>query len=88
MPGVIAPKRYIMDKKYYKHLIGKKMTEYVPRGRRCHGCTVMAGLGCQTRCQKRLQELGEFGSKVELKGYDAVAEVQLIEDCRQSVADF
>jgi hypothetical protein len=85
-PTIIPPKRDIMEKKYYKQLIGKKMTEClkaegVPEAR---GWLAKAAKHGIIPVHKRLQEAGDItpgalGSEVELKCGDAKATVQLIE---------
>jgi hypothetical protein len=95
LPAVIEPKRFIMDKKYYKQLTGKKMTECLEAEGAFGAKTWLAAAAKHgvLPIYMRLQELGdvtpgEFGSKVQLKCDDAVAEVQLIEDCKQTTAEF
>jgi hypothetical protein len=95
MPGLIEPKRDLMEKKYFKQLVGKKMTECLV----AEGATgAKAWLAEAAKhgvipVNRRLQERGdispgEFGSRVELKCDDVTAEVQLIEDIEQTAEQF
>jgi hypothetical protein len=95
MPALIEPKRDLMEKKYFKQLVGKKMTECLA----AEGATgARAWLAEAAKhgvlpINRRLQERGditpgEFGSKVELKCDDVTAEVQLIEDIEQTAEQF
>jgi hypothetical protein len=94
-PGLIEPKRNVMEEKYYKQLIGTKMREcleaagapeaipWLAKGAK-HGVVPI---------HQRLQEPGiitpgEFGSEVELKCGEAKAVVQVIEDYEQTADAF
>jgi hypothetical protein len=95
MPSLIEPNRYIMDKKYYKQLIGKKMTECLEAegAMEARAWLAKAAKHGVIPVHRRLEGLGiitpgEFGSKVELKCDDATAVVQMIEDSDQTAEEF
>lgn len=95
MPGLIEPKRDVMEKKHYKQLLGTKMTECLeaagaPEARAWLAKAAKHGV---VPIHQRLQEKGditpgELGSKVELKCAEATAVVQLIEDSDQTAEAF
>jgi hypothetical protein len=95
MPGLIEPSQHILEKKYYRQLLGKKMTECLnaegaPEARAWLAEAAIHGV---LPLHDRLQEMGditpgEFGSRVQLKCGEVTAIVQLIEDIDQTADQF
>ena len=94
-PAVVPAKRNIMEKKYFKQLIGTKMTEClnaegVPEAREWLKKAAKHGV---IPVHRRLQQPGditpgEFGSKVELKCGEVTAVAQVIEDTEATTEQF
>ena len=94
-PAIIPAKRDIMEKKYYKQLIGTKMTECLnaegaPEARVWLAKSAKHGV---IPVHRRLQEIGvvtpgALGSEVELKCGEVTAVVQLIEDTEATAERF
>jgi hypothetical protein len=95
IPVLIEAKRNIMEKKYYKQLIGTKMTdclnsEGAPEARQWLAKAAKHGV---IPIHARLQEKGditpgEFGSNVVLRCGEVTAVAQLIEDYDQTATQF
>lgn len=95
IPPVVPPMKNVMEKKYYKQLLGKKMTnclehEGEPEARAWLAKAAKHGV---VPVHRRVQEPGvitpgELGSEVELKCGDATAITQVIEGTEDDAEEF
>ena len=95
MPPVIEPRTHVMQKKYYKQLLGTKMTECLKAEGALSAKKWLAKAAEHgvVPIHRRIQEPGEIsagalGAEVELKCGHVTAVVQNIEDRDQTAKEF